>query len=65
MQNLEASSSGAGAAGAPSSDTGNVTRERVLLHVYELGTGTRLADAIRGLNAFTKTGLGAGAARPL
>ena len=36
------------------------SRERVLLHVYELGAGTRLADAIRGLNAVTKSGLGAG-----
>lgn len=36
------------------------SRERVLLHVYELGAGTRLAVAIRGLNAVTKSGLGAG-----
>ena len=35
-------------------------RERVLLHVYELGTGTRLADAIKGLNAFTKGALNSG-----
>jgi len=61
-----ASSSRGGTTDTPSSDTGpNATRERVLLHVYELGSGTRLADAIRGLNAFTKTGLGAGAAGPL
>jgi len=36
------------------------SRERVLLHVYELGAGNRMADAIRGLNAVTKSGFGAG-----
>ena len=36
------------------------SRERVFLHVYELGAGTRLAELIRGLNAVTKSGLGAG-----
>jgi len=33
---------------------------RVVLQVYELGTGTRLADTIRSLNSFTQTALGAG-----
>ena len=50
----------AGTGGHSTHKSDHVTHERVLLHVYELGTGTRLADAIRGLNAFTKTGLGAG-----
>lgn len=33
---------------------------RVLLHVYELGKGTRLAETIKGLNSFTQSTLGAG-----
>ena len=33
---------------------------RVVLQVYELGSGTRLADTIRSLNSFTQTALGAG-----
>ena len=35
-------------------------RCRVLLHVYELGKGTRLAETIKGLNSFTQSTLGAG-----
>lgn len=33
---------------------------RVVLHVYELGKGTRLAETIKGLNSFTQSTLGAG-----
>ena len=33
---------------------------RVLLQVYELGKGSKLADAIKSLNSFTQSTLGAG-----
>ena len=35
-------------------------RARVLLQVYELGKGSKLADAIKSLNSFTQSTLGAG-----
>lgn len=63
LRSISMSATNSGAPEASSTGEAFNSKERVLLHVYELGTGTRLAEAIRGLNAVTKSGLGAGVKR--
>jgi hypothetical protein len=63
LRSISMSATNSGAPEASSTGEAFNSKERVLLHVYELGTGTRLAEAIRGLNAVTKSGLGAGVTR--
>ena len=63
LRSISMSATNSGASEASSTGEAFNSKERVLLHVYELGTGTRLAEAIRGLNAVTKSGLGAGVTR--